>query len=420
MPEDLDCITNLLGIPGFRVMALERKRDGLRSVILLWLKRTALDRFQCSGCGGWTGRGVRYRDRVVQHLTLWHHMTFLRFTEYRVKCPTCGLKVEALPWVTRYARVTVPLAGLVAELCKVMTNKAVSLFQGLHQAAVKAIDKASMMAAQAARNLEGITALGFDEIAVGKGHNYWHMVSALEGPYGPELLFIGEGRKEKNVKGFWKWFGKERTARITHAVMDMWKGFINSVRSHCLNARIIYDKFHVIRHLLNALNKVRRQELLRAKGRFKGMLTGKKFILLSRQTHVRGKAREALNDILAFSKKLMRAHMLKESFGHLWSFKSKTWARKFFDGWVKDLRWTRLTPYHRFVKMVRTHFDGILAYCDKKLPLGFIEATNLKAKNIIRRAYGYRDKDYMKLKIIQACSHLGKFHPWNTSFNILQ
>jgi transposase len=356
---------------------------------------------------------------------LWEHVTFPRFTEYRVKCPTCGLKVESLPWVARYARVTVPLASLVAELCKAMTNKAVAALQALNRKTVKAIDKAAMLAAQAARSLEGITVLGFDEIAVGKGHNYWHMVSALEGPYGSELLYIGEGRKEKDLKKFWKWFGQERAGRVTHAVMDMWKGFINSVRDHCrrkvgdavVTAQIIYDKFHVIRHLLNALNRVRQQELSRAKGRFKGLLTGKKFILLSRQAHVRGKAREALNDLLVFSKKLMKAHLLKESFGHLWSFKSKTWARKFFEGWVKDLRWSRLKPYHKFVKMVDRHLDGILAFCDKKVPLGYIEATNLKAKNIIRRAYGYRDKEYMKLKIIQACSHLGAFHPWKSSFN---
>jgi transposase len=415
---DFDFITKLLGIPGFRVAAVEQRRDGLRSQVLLRLERTEVTRFQCSGCQRWTDQGVRYRDRIVQHLTLWEHVTFLRFTEYRVKCPTCGLKVESLPWVARYARVTMPLASLVAELCKAMTNKAVALLQNLNRKTVKAIDKAAMMAAQAARDLSGITVLGFDEIAVGKGHNYWHMASALEGPYGPELLYIGEGRKEKDLKPFWKWFGQERAGRITHAVMDMWKGFINSVRAHCLNATILYDKFHVIRHLLNALNRVRQQELARAKGRFKGLLTGKKFILLSRQAHVRGKAREALNDLLAFSQKLMKAHLLKESFGHLWSFKSKTWARKFFEGWVKDLRWSRLKPYHRFVKMVHRHLDGILAYCDKKVPLGYIEATNLKAKNIIRRAYGYRDKEYMKLKIIQACSHLGAFHPWKFSFNI--
>lgn len=149
----------------------------------------------------------------------------------------------------------------------------------------------------------------------------------------------------------------------------------------------------------------------------KGLLTGKKFILLSRLAHVRGKARESLNELLCASPRLCRAHLLKESFNHLWSFKSKTWALKFWKAWKDSLKWTRLKPYRRFAKMIDEHLDGILSYCDHKLPLGFIEATNLKAKNIIRRAYGYRDKEYMKLKIIQTCSSLGIFQPWIPSFN---
>ena len=90
---------------------------------------------------------------------------------------------------------------------------------------------------------------------------------------------------------------------------------------------------------------------------------------------------------------------------------SKTWARKFFERWVEQLTWSRLEPYQKFARMVETHLDGILAYCDKHVPLGYIEGI-IKAKNIIRRAYGYRDKESMKLKIIQGCSSLGVFRPW--------
>ena len=152
----------------------------------------------------------------------------------------------------------------------------------------------------------------------------------------------------------------------------MWKPFRNSFRAHCPAIQIIYDKFHMIRHLLEALNQIRKAELRKAAGRFKGLLAGKKFILLKRQARVRGKAREALNDLLAASPKLLKAHLLKERFGHLWSYNSKTWARKFFEHWVDQLKWSRLKPYHKFARMVDKHFDGILAYCDKKVSLGYI------------------------------------------------
>jgi transposase len=313
----------------------------------------------------------------------------------------------------RGPQVTRPLAALISELCKVMTNKAVGIFQGLHRHTVKDIDKYAMAEVQANRPLDGITVLGADEIAVGKGQTYWSMLSALEGPRGPELLDVAEGRKEKSLKKFWNWFGKERAQAITHGVMDMWKAFRNSFTNHCPGIQIIYDKFHVIQYLLEALNQVRKAELAKALGRFKKTLSGKKFILMRRQSRVRGKAREALNDILAASPKLQKAHLLKESFGHLWDYTYKGSMLKFWSSWKAHLKWSRLKPYQEFVRLIEDHLDGILAYCDKKVSLGYVERTNLTAKNVIRRAYGYRDKDYMKLKIIQACTPwMSQFRPW--------
>lgn len=410
-----DYFTRLLGIQGFAVEAVTQDRQGRQSRVILDIKRNQ-PRFICGECGHVSEDGIEYRERMVQHLSCWQHLSYLRFKQYRVKCPQCGLRVEELPFVQRYSRVSVMLGNLVYELCKVMTNKAVGILQGLDDATVKAIDKEKLQEKQASRSLDGISALGVDEIFIG-GKNCLHMVSALDGPRGPELIYIGKGRKEKNLKKFWKWFGRERTALIKVGVMDMWKGFINSFKANCHGIVILYDKFHVISHLLDALNKVRQQELRRLNKRLKSLLTGKKFILLSRLAHVRGNARVALNELLCASPRLSKAHLLKESFSHLWSYRSKTWARKFWRLWKDSLKWTRLKPYEPFVRMVDKHLDGILAYCDHKLPLGFVEATNLKAKNIIRRAYGYRDDEYMKLKIIQACSSLRFFQPWIISFN---
>lgn len=405
-------LRNLLAIPGYCIAGLSVEPRRGRPSVIVELKRLRRHH-QCGHCGRPVPKPHSHWWIEVQHLTLWQYPTFLRVRRYRVNCPDCGLGSEPLPFASDGPMVTRDLAALVAELCKVMTVQAVAALMTLHRATVKTLDKRALDKVQAERPLDGITVLGADEIAVGKGQTYWSMISALEGPRGPELLDVVGGRREKDLRKFWRRFGKKRARLVTHAVMDMWKPFRNSFKAHCPGIQIIYDKFHVIRHLLNALNAVRKAELGKAAGRFKGVLAGKKFILLSRQAHVRGKARAALNDILGANRKLFKAHLLKEAFGHLWSYKSKTCARRFFDGWVDQLKWSRLTSYHKFARMVERHLDGILAFCDKKVSLGYIEATNLKAKNLIRRAYGYRDKDYMRLKIIQACTPwMGKFRPW--------
>jgi len=411
-----DCLTSLLGIQGFRVVGVEWTFRKKRRVVIVHLKRRAAEEYICGECGQ-VAPGYDHHWQEVKHLTMWQHLSFLGFERYRVNCQTCGVRTEALDFVTiRGPLVTRHLSTLVSELCKVMTNKAVGIFQALHKHTVKDIDKQAMAKVQAERPLDGLTVLGADEIAVGKGQNYWTMISAPEGPRGPELLNVVVGRREKSLKKFWKWFGPKRAKLITHAVLDMWEPFRNSFQKHCPGIKIIYDKFHVIQHLLKALNDVRKAELSKALGRFKKTLSGKKFVLLKRRARVRGKAREALDAILAASPRLFKAHLLKESFSHLWDYTYKGCARRFWEDWKDELKWSRLKPYHEFVRMVEDHLDGILAYCDKKVSLGYVERTNLTAKNVIRRAYGYGDKDYMKVKIIQACTPwMAEFRPWTVA-----
>lgn len=141
---------------------------------------------------------------------------------------------------------------------------------------------------------------------------------------------------------------------------------------------------------------------------------------------LKAEARDALKELLRVNRRIYKAHLLKESFGLWRSYKYKGAAKRFWENqgspksqrlfgvkeWKEQLKWQRLMPYKRFVKMIDNHIEGILGYCDKKVSLGYIEGTNLKAKNIIRRAYGYRDKEYMKLKIIQGCSSIGVFKPY--------
>jgi len=415
----IDYLTKLLRFQGYGITDLKlERRKGKESVILeIRRERTG---YECGKCGRWFKTYHSSWPIETQHLMLWQYPTFLKVRRYRVECPECGITMEPIEFMAKGARVTHPLASLVYELCKVMTVQAVAIFQSLHRDTVKAIDKIALKGIQANRPLDGIAVLGADEIAVGKGHNYWTMISALESPRGPEMLQVVEGRREKDVAKFWRWFGRKRARYITHAVIDMWKPFIRSFKVHCPSIQIIYDKFHIIRHLLEALNKVRKSELRRTSGKFKGLLIGKKFILLSRQAHIRGNARAALNSLLKANRRLFKAHLLKESFGHLWSYKSRTWAVKFFQGWVAQLKWSRLKPYKRFARMIERHLDGILAHCDKQVSLGYIEACNLKARNVIRRAYGYRDKEYMKLKIIQTCTPwMSQFTPWKSYHKIL-
>lgn len=209
----LHCLRKLLGFPGYRIAKLVTEPRRGRLSVILTLERLKRPH-ACPKCARRIRRPHSKWWIEVQHLPLWEYPTFLRVQRFRVRCPDCGLGLETLPFADDGPMVTRALAALVYELCKVMTVQAAGALMLLHRATVKTIDKLALEKAQAERSLDGITVMGVDEIAVGRGQNYWTMISALEGPRGPELLNVVPGRKERDLKKFWRWFGKERAARV--------------------------------------------------------------------------------------------------------------------------------------------------------------------------------------------------------------
>ena len=184
--------------------------------------------------------------------------------------------------------------------------------------------------------------------------------------------------------------------------MDMWKPFRNSTRSHAAQASILFDKFHVMRHLGEALDQVRKSEYARLRGKDRSVIKGHKYTLLSHRDNLTLQGRRSLHKLLQANRRLNVAYLLKESFGQLWDYRREAWARRFFDNWKAALRWQRLKPYQKFAAMINRHWDGIAAYCrpENKVSLGFVEGLNNKIRVLQRRAYGLRDEQYLRLKIL--------------------
>ena len=157
-----------------------------------------------------------------------------------------------------------------------------------------------------------------------------------------------------------------------------------------------------MRHLGEALDKVRKQEFARLSGKDRTFIKGQKYALLSHPENLKGPARKTLKLLLGANKRLNTAYLLKESFGQLWDYNSEAWARKFFDSWREQLKWQRLKPFEKFADMIERHWDGIAAYCkpENKVALGFVEGLNNKIRVIQRRAYGLHDEEYLKLKVL--------------------
>ena len=195
--------------------------------------------------------------------------------------------------------------------------------------------------------------IGIDEISVKKRHTYRIVVSDIEKRRA--IWFGGVDRSEASMDQFYAFLGPEKAKRIRLAVMDMWKPFRNSTEAKAPQAAILFDKFHVLRHLGEALDKVRKAEYARMTGSKRKFIKGQKYVLLSHKENLTAEGRQSLKLLLQANKRLHTAYLLKESFGQLWDYNTEGWARRFFENWKEQLKWQRLKPFEKFAAMIERH-----------------------------------------------------------------
>jgi len=307
----------------------------------------------------------------VRDLSCGDRRVYLEFSIRRVWCRRCGgVKREGLEWLADNPLYTKRFAFYVGRRCRESTVRAIAEELHLDWETVKGLDKQYMREQLRRAGCPAPRVIGIDEIAVGRRHTYRIVVSDLE--RGRPIWFGGKDRSEASLDEFFAWLGPEKCRKIRVAVMDMWRAF----------------------------RKVR--EYARLSGKDRRFIKGQRYNLLSREENLTTAGKQALKLLFRANKRLHTAYLLKESFDQLWDYNRPGWARRFFANWKDALKWQRLEPFRKFARMVEAHWDGIEAYCheENKVPLGFVEGLNNKLRVIQRRAHGYRDEEYFRLKIL--------------------
>lgn len=326
---------------------------------------------------------------------------WLRVEIRRVDCRRCqAVKQETLSWLARTGHHTERFVQRVGRRCREQSVSSVAEEFGLHWETVKSLNIQYMERQLAENPVKPPEVLGIDEISVGHGHEYRIIVHDLKERR--PIWFGGTDRSKASMDEFYAWLGPERCEEVSLAVMDMWKAFETSFLEHCPQGRIAYDHFHISQHLSRAIDSIRRAEYKRLDGEGRKFIKGQRYNLLSNRENLDRKGRLELEALLQANNRLNKAYLLKESFDQLWTYKSAAWARKFFDGWKMSLRWQRLKPLEDFASLVERHWDGIVAMATsgRDIPKGFVEGMNNKIRTIQRRAYGLRDEEYLRLKIL--------------------
>jgi transposase len=371
--------------------------DEKAKTLKLWIRRKRGNRkIECAGCGRKFTGAYDISERSVRDLP-WSAFTATVFVEiYRVNCPDCGVKREKVLLLPGKAPFSKRFEDAVGLACEMASARQVGRQFGLPASTVRAIDLRYLERWSAARRKPALRQMGVDEIYLGKKEKFLSVVCNLETG---EPLWFGRERKKESLDEF---FQTELSARqrrgIEAACVDMWKPYRLSIEQWAPNCRIIYDKFHIMQHANGAVDEVRRAEFFRKGGRTRGVVKGKRWLLLSRWVNLDTGKKRQLNTMFALNRRVMKAYLLKESLDRLWTYHYEGAMVRYLHHWIDQLRWQRLKPCEKLAQTLLDHLDGILNYCRTKVPMGVVEAVNGNIKTLLRRGRGYKNLHYLLLK----------------------
>jgi len=377
-------ITTTLPLQGFRVMGVAKTGNELIARIVPDKRCKPL----CSHCGG-TGRHRDTRgDRRFQHVPLWNIAVVLVYAPRRVWCSACqGIYVERLPWAAGKRRQTRALAIFLATWAKELPwSRVATLFRcswGTVASAVGYVVEYGL----ANRSLDSIRLIGVDEISRKRGHVYLTNVYDLEHGI---LLWSGEGRTKETLEEFFRFLGPERAAKLEGICCDMWQPYVDVIMSNAPNATLVFDKFHIVRHLMEAVDEVRRQEINEKGKEHRDLVAKTRYLWLKNPWNLTDRQKNRLGVLEKLNLKISRAYLLKEAFRRFWDYRLLPWAEKYLRKWFWWATHSRLEPMRKFAWLVRRHEAGILAYFKLRITNGSVEGLNNKAKVVSHRAYGFR------------------------------
>ena len=397
-----DC-TWILGLPGFRVVGIERNEDGAEGRLRLQVERRGTRRYACGGCGRRTGRVRAVRDRTWDDLPWARHPVTLVYRQRRVICRHCGIRTERIEFADPKARVTRRLRQQIGLDCQSMPTSHAAVRHRVRWGKARRAETAFLTEWDRTRRKRRPRYIGLDEIQRGKGQRFWTVLSdVVRG----EVMGLRRDRTEATATTLLTAdLDPHQRGAICAVCTDMHRPYLHAVGQVLPKADVVFDKFHVLQHASAALDEVRRQEFFRAGAVMRAHGRGKRWLLLRRWKTVQGSKRRELQQLFAVNRRLFKAYVLREPLDRLWTYKTPMGVGNFLLGWLKALRWQRLPEMERLGEFLVRHLEGIAAYCFHDVRFGVVESINTTIKAVLRRARGMRDEQLLLLKLKWATAH---------------
>jgi len=403
--RDIELYRQLLGLTDpWYVDGVELSIEDRRAEVFVEHQEGVL--WPCPTCGAELPLYDHSEERAWRHLDTGGFQTFVMSRPPRIKCPDHGVRQVRLPWAEPRSRFTAPFERFAIDvLSETDVSGAANILQtswdetwGIMQRAVRR--------GQERKERRVPALLGVDEKAAAKGQTYITVVSDLERG---TVEYISDERKQASLDGYFEAMTEDERNGIRAVAMDMWEPYVLSVRQYLENPekKIVFDRFHVMKHMGDAVDTVRKAEHRELRAEGLDILTGSKYLWLYAEENLPSKHRTRFRSLKETNLRTTRAWAIKETLRGLWRYRSVAWAMKFYKQWFFWATHSHLEPVIDVAYMLKRHLYGLKNYFSAaRITNAAAEGLNSKIQTIKKMAYGYRNREHFKTAIFFHCGGL--------------
>lgn len=345
-----------------------------------------------------------YERRTWRHLDTMQFETVIVAQVPRLKQPDGSTAMVEVPWAERYSRLTLLMEAFVIQVLRASANvsRACALLN-LGWGVVDGVMKRAVERGLLRREDDPLVHVGMDEKAIARGHCYATVLNDIEGG---RVWDVVEGRDEAGAQAALETLSPGQKAGVEAVAMDMWPAYLKAVGDQMPQARIVHDKFHVSKHLNEAVDAVRKTEHRTLMARGDERLKGSKYQWLRGFEDLRSSGARQFRELYGATLKTSRAWRLKEAFADFWSYRYEGAAAKFFAAWKKSALLSRLAPVRKVAHMLADHLGGLLNYCTYPITNASSEGFNSLIQNLITNARGLRSFQSLRSRVLFYCGKL--------------
>lgn len=364
---------------------------------------------RCPECGTTCARHDMAPERTWRHLDTMQFETILKARTPRANCAQCGVKTCQVPWADKSSRFTLWFEAFAVLLLQSASSvKAAALLLGLDWDSVNAIMRRAVERGLRQRSTEEVRHIGIDEKSFRSGQSYASLLFDLDGA---RVLEAVEDRTEEAAKTLLNTLPEPQKQAIQAVAVDMSLPFLKAIAENLPEAAIVHDKFHVSKHLNEAVDQVRRAENKVLKQDGDETLKGTRQLWLYSEPNLTEDAASRFASLKKLELKTARAWAIKEHFRWFWTYHHSGYARQFFDQWYAWASRCRLKPIFKVARMLKRHLDNLLTYTRHKITNSMAEGFNSKIQNIKANARGFRSFESYRTRILFFCGKLNLLPP---------